>query len=148
MKPKAWTLRVSLLCGKGAGVHPLVWRKTSLDRVTQQWKKRLGVFCWRPLVAVAVSPVLVLSSLWSSFRCLGWVSFWLPSLVSKERAATLQIGTVQRTGNLSGIPNGRGETAKWSLKVSSWPDPVHRDGSGPVAEKRLFFQSIVNNTFD
>ena len=109
-KPKAWTLRVSL--------------KSSLDRVPQKRKKRFGVFCWGPVVAVVVSLVLVLSSLWSGFPCSGWVSFWLPPFVSKERAATQEptnfssriqlIGTVQRTGTLSGIPNGCGEPPRQS----------------------------------
>ena len=95
-KPKAWTLRVSL--------------KSSLDRVAHKRKKHLGVFCWGGVVAVVVSLVLVLSSLWSGFPCCGWVSFSLAPFISKERAATQEptnfssriqlIGTVQRTGTL------------------------------------------------
>ena len=113
MKPKAWTLRVSL--------------KSSLDRVAQKRKLRLGVYCWGPVVAVVVSLVLVLSSLWSGFPCCGWLSCWLPPFVSKERAATQEptnfssriqlIGTVQRTGTLSGIPNGCGNPPPLSLSL-------------------------------
>ena len=76
------------------------------------------------MVAVVVSLVLVLSSLWSGFPCCGWVFFWLPPFVSKERAATQEptnfssrmqlIGTVQRTGTLSGIPNGCGDPPRQS----------------------------------
>ena len=78
----------------------------------------LGVFCWGPLVAVVVSLVLVL------VRC-GPV-FPPPPFVSKERAATQEptnvswriqlIGTVQRTGTLSGIPNGCGEPPRQSAR--------------------------------
>ena len=101
MKPKAWTLRVSL--------------NSSRTELPQSERNALGCSVGTGGCCCCVS-VLVLSSLWSGFPCCGWASFWLHPFVSKERVATQEptnfpsriqlIGTVERTGTLSGIPNG------------------------------------------
>ena len=86
---------------------------------------------------------------WSGFPVLGGVSFFLfsPAFLPfcfkrkggdpetdqlfLEDLQILQLGTVQRTRTLLRYPQQRRRTstAKCSLKVSSWPDPVHRGGS-------------------
>ena len=53
MKPKAWTLRVSL--------------KSSLDQANHKMLFLFSLFCWGPLVPVVVSLVVVLSSLYIAF---------------------------------------------------------------------------------
>ena len=90
-----------------------------------------------------MSLVLVLSSLWSGFPCCGWV------LCFKRKGG--DPGTDQlffedpadwhrpENRNSFRYPQRlrRTSTAKCSLKVSSWPVPVHRDGQGTERE-RLF----------